>query len=226
MDAIIRTFPPRSEAAAGAKPAPEERPAYMDKPVTDRPSQEEVEAAVRTLLRWTGDNPDREGLVDTPRRVAKAYSEMFSGYDQCPAEELGRTFEEVAGYNELVLIRDIRFHSHCEHHMVPIIGRAHVGYLPDGRVVGLSKIARVVDIFAHRLQTQEAMTAQIAGVIQDVLKPRGVAVMVEAEHMCMAMRGIRKQGSTTMTSSFTGAFRDNAEQQMRFMAMLREASKG
>mgnify|MGYP000878432910 CR=1 FL=1 len=226
MDAIIRTFPPRSEAAAGAKPAPEERPAYMDKPVTDRPSQEEVEAAVRTLLRWTGDNPDREGLVDTPRRVAKAYSEMFSGYDQCPAEELGRTFEEVAGYNELVLIRDIRFHSHCEHHMVPIIGRAHVGYLPDGKVVGLSKIARVVDIFAHRLQTQEAMTAQIAGVIQDVLKPRGVAVMVEAEHMCMAMRGIRKQGSTTMTSSFTGAFRDNAEQQMRFMAMLREASKG
>jgi len=226
MDAIIRTFPPRPEAAAGAKPAPEDRPAYMDKPVTDRPSQEEVEAAVRTLLRWTGDNPDREGLVDTPRRVAKAYSEMFSGYDQCPAEELGRTFEEVAGYNELVLIRDIRFHSHCEHHMVPIIGRAHVGYLPDGKVVGLSKIARVVDIFAHRLQTQEAMTAQIAGVIQDVLKPRGVAVMVEAEHMCMAMRGIRKQGSTTMTSSFTGAFRDNAEQQMRFMAMLREASKG
>ena len=129
---------------------------------------------------------------------------MFNGYDMCPAEELGRTFEEVAGYDDLVIVRDIQFHSHCEHHMVPIIGKAHVGYLPDGKVVGLSKIARVVDIFAHRLQTQEALTAQIAGVIQDVLNPRGVAVMIEAEHMCMAMRGIRKQGSTTLTSTFTG----------------------
>jgi len=233
MDAIVRNFPHRPDAApvnearkAEAPRQADDRPGYMQKPVTDRPSQEEVEAAVRTLLRWTGDNPDREGLVDTPRRVAKAYREMFSGYDQCPAEELGRTFEEVAGYNELVLIRDIQFHSHCEHHMVPIIGRAHVGYLPDGKVVGLSKIARVVDIFAHRLQTQEAMTAQIADVIQDVLNPRGVAVMIEAEHMCMAMRGIRKQGSSTITSSFTGAFSNDTEQQMRFMVMLREANKG
>ncbi|MBL8585085.1 MAG: GTP cyclohydrolase I FolE [Rhizobiaceae bacterium] len=189
---------------------------------TERPNQTEVEAAVRTLLLWTGDNPDREGLKDTPRRVASAYREMFSGYDQDPAEELGRTFEEVAGYDDLVIVKDIRFHSHCEHHMVPIIGRAHVGYLPDGKVVGLSKIARVVDIFAHRLQTQEAMTAQVAGLIQDVLSPRGVAVMIEAEHMCMAMRGIRKQGSTTLTSTFTGAFRDSPEEQVRFITMVRD----
>ena len=181
----------------------------LDEHKSSRPGQAEVEAAVRTLIRWTGDDPDREGLVDTPMRVAKAYREMFSGYDQSPADELGRTFEEVAGYDDMVIVRDIKFHSHCEHHMVPIIGRAHVGYLPDRKVVGLSKIARVVDIFAHRLQTQEAMTAQISSVIQDVLNPRGVAVMIEAEHMCMAMRGIRKQGSSTLTSSFTGVFRDS-----------------
>jgi GTP cyclohydrolase I len=207
MDAVIKNFPPISSDPA---------------PTPDRPSQEEVEQAVLTLLLWTGDDPAREGLLDTPKRVAKAYREMFAGYDQDPAEELGRTFEEVAGYDDLVVIKDIPFHSHCEHHMVPIIGKAHVGYLPDGRVVGLSKIARVVDIFAHRLQTQESMTAQIAGVIQDVLNPRGVAVMIEAEHMCMAMRGIRKQGSTTLTSTFTGAFRDTPEEQVRFMMMVRE----
>lgn len=187
----------------------------------DRPSRAEVEAAVGVLLRWTGDDPQREGLIDTPSRVAKAYREMFSGYEQDPAEELGRTFEEVEGYDDMVLIRDISFHSHCEHHMVPIIGKAHVAYLPDGKVVGLSKIARTVDIFAHRLQTQEAMTAQIANVIQDVLQPRGVAVLIEAEHMCMAMRGIRKQGSTTLTTTFTGAFKDHPEEQARFMMMLR-----
>jgi len=186
-----------------------------------KPSELEVQAAVRTLLRWIGEDPSREGLLDTPARVAKAYGEMFSGYEQDPADELGRTFEEVAGYDDMVLVRDIGFHSHCEHHMVPIIGKAHVAYLPDRRVVGLSKIARVVDIFAHRLQTQEAMTAQIAGTIQDVLNPRGVAVMLEAEHMCMAMRGIRKQGSSTLTSTFTGAFRDHPEEQVRFMTMLR-----
>ena len=196
---------------------------YLDGRESERPSQAEVEAAVRVLLRWTGDNPDREGLLDTPKRVAKAYREMFGGYDMSPAEELGRTFEEVAGYDDMVLIRDIQFHSHCEHHMVPIIGKAHVAYLPDGKVVGLSKIARVVDIFAHRLQTQEAMTAQISSTIQDVLNPRGVAVMIEAEHMCMAMRGIRKQGSTTLTSSFTGAFRDSPEEQVRFVTMVRGA---
>ena len=223
MDAVVRNFPPRADNSQPSTPA-QARPDYMDRPVTDRPSQEEVEAAVRTLLRWTGDNPDREGLVDTPRRVANAYREMFSGYDQCPADELGRTFEEVEGYDDIVLVRDIKFHSHCEHHMVPIIGRAHVAYLPDGKVVGLSKIARTVDIFAHRLQTQEAMTAQIAGVIQDVLAPRGVAVLIEAEHMCMAMRGIRKQGSTTLTTTFTGAFKEKPEEQARFMMMLRHAA--
>jgi GTP cyclohydrolase IA len=209
MDAIVKSFPNRSDAEKTIEQQP-------------RPTQAEVEDAVRVLLRWTGDDPDREGLVDTPKRVAKAYREMFSGYDQDPFEELGRTFEEVAGYDDLVLIRDIPFHSHCEHHMVPIIGKAHVGYLPDGKVVGLSKIARVVDIFAHRLQTQEAMTAQIAGVIQDALTPRGVAVVIEAEHMCMAMRGIRKSGSSTMTSTFTGAFRDHPEEQARFLMSLRD----
>jgi GTP cyclohydrolase I len=225
MDAVVKKFSPVADNTQGLVRPQSPRPDYMDKPATDRPSQEEVEAAVRTLLRWTGDNPDREGLVDTPRRVANAYREMFSGYDLCPAEELGRVFEEVAGYDDMVLVKDIRFHSHCEHHMVPIIGRAHVAYLPDRKVVGLSKIARVVDIFAHRLQTQEAMTAQIAGCIQDVLNPRGVAVMIEAEHMCMAMRGIRKQGSTTLTSTFTGAFRDHPEEQVRFMTMLRAGTK-
>jgi len=210
MDAVIKKLMPKSD--------------YLEKPVTDRPTQGEVEAAVRVLLRWTGDNPDREGLKDTPQRVAKAYREIFGGYDMNPAEELGRTFEEVAGYDDLVLVRDIQFHSHCEHHMVPIIGKAHVAYLPDGKVVGLSKIARVVDIFAQRLQTQEAMTAQIAALIQDVLKPRGVAVMIEAEHMCMAMRGIRKQGSTTLTSTFTGAFKDSPEEQVRFVTMVRSGN--
>ena len=207
MDAIIKKFPQTSQ--------------LLDEPVPDRPSQEEVEAAVRTLLRWTGDNPDREGLRDTPLRVAKAYREMFNGYDKSAAEELGRTFEEVAGYDDLVVVKDISFHSHCEHHMVPIIGKAHVGYLPDRKVVGLSKIARVVDIFAHRLQTQEAMTAQIASVIQEVLNPRGVAVMIEAEHMCMAMRGIRKKGTTTLTSSYTGVLRDQPQEQIRFVTMVR-----
>lgn len=189
--------------------------------IAERPSREEAEAAVKVLLRWAGDNPQREGLLDTPARVAKAYGELFSGYGDDPAEELGRTFEEVAGYDDMVLIKDISFHSHCEHHMVPIIGKAHVAYLPDGKVVGLSKIARVVDIFARRLQTQETMTAQVTACIQDVLQPRGVAVLLEAEHMCMAMRGIKMQGSKTLTTSFTGAFRDNPTEQVRFMTMLR-----
>ncbi|GHC78761.1 GTP cyclohydrolase I FolE [Limoniibacter endophyticus] len=186
----------------------------------EQPSQTEVEAAVRTLLRWVGENPDREGLMQTPERVAKAYKEMFRGYTQDASEELGRVFEEVAGYNDIVLMNDISFHSHCEHHMVPIIGKAHVAYLPDGKVVGLSKIARVVDIFAQRLQTQEAMTAQIADAIQSTLKPRGVAVVIEAEHMCMAMRGIRKQGSTTTTCTYTGIFKTDRDEQTRVMSLL------
>ena len=197
MDAVIKKIMPRS--------------AYMDKPVTDRPSKPRSRRPCARCCAGPATIRSAKGLLDTPDRVAKAYREMFNGYDMCPAEELGRTFEEVAGYDDIVLVKDIPFYSHCEHHMVPIIGKAHVGYLPDGKVVGLSKIARVVDIFAHRLQTQEAMTAQIAGVIEDVLNPRGVAVMIEAEHMCMAMRGIHKQGSTTLTSTFTGAFRDKPD---------------
>jgi GTP cyclohydrolase IA len=186
-----------------------------------KPSREEAEAAVLTLLRWTGDNPEREGLIDTPARMVKAYSEMFSGYHEDPAEELGRTFEEVAGYDDMVLVKDIAFHSHCEHHVVPIIGKAHIAYLPDNKVVGLSKIARVVHIFARRLQTQETMTAQIATCIQEVLNPLGVAVMLEAEHMCMAMRGIKLAGSTTITTRFTGGFVDNPHEQVRFMTLLK-----
>jgi GTP cyclohydrolase I len=189
-----------------------------------RPTQAEAEAAVKTLLLWLGEDTSREVLIETPKRVAKAYKELFSGYQQSPEEELGTVFEEVAGYKDMVLIKDISFFSHCEHHMVPIIGKAHVGYLPNGSVVGLSKIARVVDMFAHRLQTQESMTAQIAHSIQNILKPLGVAVLIEAEHMCMAMRGIRKQGSTTLTTTFTGAFETDIANQVRFMTMLRSGS--
>ena len=202
MDAIVTSFP-RIEDETG------------------RPSQKEAEDAVRVLLRWAGDDPEREGLIDTPKRVAKAYRELFSGYDLAAEDVLGRTFEEVAGYDDMVLVKDIPFFSHCEHHMVPIIGKAHVAYLPNGRVLGLSKIARVVEIFGRRLQTQETMTAQIAKSIDETLNPRGVAVMIEAEHMCMAMRGIQKQGSTTLTTTFTGAFKTEPTEQVRFMTMIR-----
>ncbi len=207
MDAIIERLKRRAERKIIKK--------------SERPTQEEAENAVRTLLRWMGEDIEREGLIDTPKRVAKAYGELFAGYDQDPVAELGRTFEEVGGYDDMVLVKDIQFHSHCEHHMVPIIGKAHVAYLPDGKVLGLSKIARVVDIFAHRLQTQENMTAEIAHCIDESLAPRGVAVMLEAEHMCMAMRGIKKQGSTTSTCCFTGEFRNDPAQQVNFMTMLR-----
>lgn len=187
-----------------------------------RPTQREAEDAVRVLLRWAGEDIDREGLLDTPKRVAKAYRELFSGYEANVEDILGTTFEEVGGYNDIVLIRDIPFHSHCEHHMVPIIGKAHVAYLPSGKVLGLSKVARLVDMFARRLQTQETMTAQIANAIANAsLNPRGVAVMVDAEHMCMSMRGIRKQGATTLTTTFTGEFKDNAAEQARFLTLIR-----
>ncbi|MGI9402199.1 MAG: GTP cyclohydrolase I FolE [Rhizobiaceae bacterium] len=207
MDAVLETI----RKTSGRKILPE----------SERPNAEEAEAAVRTLLQWIGEDVDREGLLDTPKRVAKAYAEMFAGYNQDPEAELGRTFEEVGGYDDMVLVKDIVFHSHCEHHMVPIIGKAHVAYLPDGKVLGLSKIARTVEIFARRLQTQENMTAQIAHTIDEVLQPRGVAVMIEAEHMCMAMRGIRKQGSTTTTTCFTGQFRNDPNEQVNFMTLLR-----
>ena len=181
----------------------------------------EAEAAVRTLLRWAGDDPNREGLRDTPARVVKAYGQLFGGYDQDAGQLLERVFEEVEGYSDIVLVRDIPFHSHCEHHMVPFMGLAHIAYYPTKGVVGLSKLARVVDTFARRLQTQETMTAQIADVIESILKPRGVAVMVEAEHLCMAMRGIRKPGATTTTSAVRGGFKNNAASRAEVLSLIR-----
>ncbi len=190
-------------------------------PVIVRPTRAEAEAAARVLISWAGDNPNREGLLDTPKRFVKAYESLFSGYGKDPIEELERVFEEVQGYEDLVLVRDIPFYSHCEHHLVPIIGKAHIGYYPSEGVVGLSKLARVVDIFARRMQTQEAMTAQIAGAIIKALKPRGLAVLVEAEHMCMAMRGVQKHGVSTVTTQFTGVFKDEPAEQVRFFTQLR-----
>jgi GTP cyclohydrolase IA len=187
---------------------------------TGRPTREEAEAAVRTLLRWAGDDPTREGLLETPARVARAYEEFFSGYEIDPVALLERTFEETDGYDEIVLLRDIRLESHCEHHMVPIIGRAHVAYLPHHRVVGISKLARVVDAYARRLQIQEKLTAQIANTIQQVLEPRGVAVVIEAAHQCMTTRGIHKSGVTMVTSRMLGAFRDDPTTRREVLAMI------
>jgi len=194
-------------------------------PVVPRPSRQEAEAAVRTLIAYTGDDPGREGVLETPKRVIDAYEEIYQGYRECPAEVLDRTFSETAGYDDFVLVKDIGFNSHCEHHMMPFFGRAHVAYMPTDRVVGLSKLARLVDVYAKRLQTQEHMTSQIATAIDEILKPRGVAVMVEAEHMCMSLRGVTKPGALTVTTHFTGAFRDLAEEQVRFMTMLRGAQR-
>ncbi|MBC9207490.1 GTP cyclohydrolase I FolE [Roseomonas aerophila] len=185
-----------------------------------KPTREEAEAAVRTLLMWAGDNPDREGLIDTPSRVVRSYSEFFCGYDEDPADMLARSFEETDGYDEMVVLRDIRLESHCEHHMVPIIGRAHIAYLPEGRVVGISKLARVMELFSKRLQIQEKLTAQIANTIQDVLKPKGVAVVIEAAHQCMTTRGVHKPGVAMITSRMLGAFRDNSDTRREFMALL------
>lgn len=187
---------------------------------TSIPSREEAENAVRVLLRWAGDNPEREGLHDTPARVVRAYEEHFSGYKADPAEVLKRTFEETDGYDEIVLLRDIHFTSHCEHHLEPIIGKAHVGYLPKRRVVGISKLARVVELYAKRLQIQEKMTAQIANTIDEVLQPRGVAVVIEAAHQCMTTRGVNKTGVTMVTSRMLGAFRDQHETRQEFMSMI------
>ncbi len=191
-----------------------------------RPTQAEAEAAVRTLLAWAGDDPDREGLRDTPRRVAKAYEEYFSGYGDDAGEALARRFTEVGGYNDIVMLRDIEFNSHCEHHIAPFIGRAHVAYLPSSEVVGISKLARVVEIFARRLQTQETMTAQIANAINEALKPRGVAVLVEAVHTCMSMRGVGKRNVATITTQFLGEFRKDPAQQARFMELVRAPNGG
>jgi GTP cyclohydrolase IA len=189
-------------------------------PKPHRPTREEAEAAVRTLLLWTGDNPDREGLRDTPRRVVKAYEELFSGYRD-DASDAVRVFEEVHGHDDFVLVRELPFSSHCEHHMVVFVGKAHIAYYPGDRgVIGPSKLARLVDVFARRLQTQETLTAQIIGAIERHLQPCGCAVMIEAKHMCMSMRGVLKQGATTATNKFTGVFRDSAEQ-LRFLSLVR-----
>jgi GTP cyclohydrolase IA len=186
-----------------------------------RPSREEAEAAVRTLLLWTGDDPTREGLIDTPKRVVKAYEELYRGYRVDPEEILDRVFEEVEGYGSIVLVRDIPFYSHCEHHMVPFVGKAHIAYYPSAGVVGLSKLARLVDVYARRLQTQESLTAQIVNAMEDFLKPRGVAILIEAEHMCMSMRGVQKAGVSTLTTEFTGVFREDPAEQARFMMMVK-----
>jgi GTP cyclohydrolase I len=208
MDAVVKSLLERSQT--------------QDSLPIKRPTREEAEAAVATLLRWAGEDPAREGLRDTPKRVVKAYEEFFSGYKADASDVLARMFEEVHGYDDMVLIRDIPFSSHCEHHMVPFFGHAHIAYYPgeDG-VVGLSKLARLVDVYAKRLQTQEALTAQIVGSIDLFLKPRGCAVMLEAEHMCMSIRGVQKQGAKTTTTQFTGIFRDDPAEQIRFLTLLR-----
>ena len=195
---------------------------YRRPPTADnRPTREEAEAAVRVLIRWAGDDPNREGLHDTPKRVAKAYEQLFAGYRTNPADLLAKVFEEVEGYGDIVLVRDIPFHSHCEHHMVPFVGKAHIAYYPTKGVVGLSKLARLVDVFGKRLQTQESMTAQIANAIDDHLRPRGVAVLLEAEHMCMSMRGVAKDGVSTITTQFTGVFKEDPTEQVRFITLLK-----
>ena len=193
---------------------------------TQRPSRAEAEAAVRTLIRWAGDDPNREGLRDTPARVARAYEEFFAGYAQDPREVLARTFSEVEGYDEMIVMNDIRFESHCEHHMVPIIGKVHIGYLPKHRVVGISKLARLVEVYAKRLQVQEKMTVQIADTLQEVLQPKGVAVVIEAAHQCMTTRGVHKPGVGLVTSRMVGAFRDDPSTRREFLAVIGRTGAG
>lgn len=188
---------------------------------TPRPTRAEAEAAVRTLIAWSGDDPRREGLLETPGRVVRAYEEFFAGYAEDPDEVLSKTFEEVEGYDDMVMLRDINLESHCEHHMVAILGKAHVAYVPTSRVVGISKLARVIEIYAKRLQTQETMTAQIAGTINRCLAPQGVAVLIEAKHQCMTTRGIHKPDVATITTQFTGVFRDDLRMEQRFLQMVR-----
>ncbi len=214
MDAILKSFP-KPQLSDHVRAAPQ--------PVSPRPSREEAEAAARTLIAFAGDDPAREGLRDTPARVVSAYEELFRGYRECPLDVLDRTFSEIGRYDDLVLIRDVPFSSHCEHHMAPFIGKAHVAYIPIERVVGLSKLARLIDVYARRLQTQEHLTSQVATAIDEILKPRGVAVMLEAEHLCMSMRGVQKPGVSTITTQFTGSFRE-ATEQLRFITLVRGAA--
>ena len=221
MDAVVKpsivTPWPKAPLSDHVRAAPQ--------PSTPRPSREEAEAAVRTLIAYAGDRPEREGLLDTPKRVVDSYDELFGGYRECPAELLDRTFSEIGKYDDLVLVRDIAFNSHCEHHMMPFMGKAHIAYKPVDRVVGLSKLARLVDLYARRLQTQEHMTSQIAVAIDEILNPRGVAVMLEAEHMCMSVRGVEKPGSSTITTQFMGSFRENADEQVRFINLVRGGAR-
>jgi GTP cyclohydrolase I len=218
MDAVIKPWP------KGA-PALSDHVRAAPPPVEPRPTREQAEEAVRTLIAYAGDNPAREGLLETPKRVIGAFDEIYRGYSESPAEVLDRTFSEMGKYDDLVLVRDISFNSHCEHHMMPFFGKAHIAYMPVERVVGLSKLGRLVEVYARRLQTQEHMTAQIATAIDEILKPRGVAVMIEAEHMCMSVRGVAKPGASTVTTQFTGLFRDSSEQQVRFITLLRGAPR-
>ena len=212
MDAVVKPWP-KGPVTDHVHKAP--------LPVSPRPSREEAEAAVRTLIAYIGDDPKREGVLDTPKRVVGAYEELYRGYRESPAETLERTFSETAAYDDLVLVRDISFNSHCEHHMMPFTGKAHVAYMPVDKVVGLSKLARLVDVYARRLQTQEHMNSQIATAIDEILKPRGVAVMIEAEHTCMSLRGVEKPGALTVTTQFRGAFRDDPNEQLRFLSLVR-----
>jgi len=199
-----------------------DRPA--EPPAGSRPSREEAEAAVRTLIRWAGDDPEREGLRGTPGRVARAYEEFFSGYEEDPVQLLQRTFEEIEGYDEMVVLRDIRFESHCEHHMVPIIGRAHIAYLPLHRVVGISKLARVLEVYSRRVQIQEKLTAQIANTINEVLQPRGVGVVIDASHQCMTTRGVHRPGMSMVTSHMIGTFRSDSRTRREFLAIISNAA--
>jgi len=214
MDAVLKPFP-TPQLSDHVRAAPQ--------PVSPKPSRQEAEAAVRTLIAFAGDDPAREGLHDTPARVVSAYEELFRGYRECPLDVLDRTFSEIGRYDDLVLIRDVPFSSHCEHHMAPFIGKAHIAYIPVERVVGLSKLARLIDVYARRLQTQEHLTSQVATAIEEILKPRGVAVMLEAEHLCMSMRGVQKPGVSTVTTQFTGSFRE-ATEQVRFITLVRGAA--
>jgi GTP cyclohydrolase I len=219
MDAVIKPWP-----KGQAKDPVTDHVQKAQAPVENRPSREEAEAAVKALIAYLGDDPAREGLVGTPKRVVAALDELYRGYSDVPADALKRTFGETEAYDDFVLVRDIGFTSHCEHHMMPFYGKAHIAYRPVDRVVGLSKLARLVDIYAKRLQTQEHMTSQIATAIEEVLKPHGVAVMLEAEHTCMSVRGVGKPGVSTITTRFLGSFRDSNEDQMRFVTLVRGAA--
>lgn len=219
MDAIIKPWPKNSPEHKADQLSDHVRAAPA--PLENRPSRDQAMEAVRTLIAYAGDNPAREGVLETPGRVVDAFDELYAGYRDCPAEVLDKTFSETGAYDDFVLVKDIAFNSHCEHHMMPFFGKAHIAYMPVGRVVGLSKLARLVDVYAKRLQTQEHMNAQIVTAIEEILKPRGVAVMIEAEHMCMSMRGVTKPGALTVTTQFRGLFKDDPNEQVRFITAVR-----